>query len=163
MPVAVIVDWYGPYDSLDALKNVVKDEWKGEGRTLYMALAGWNKYQYVGLSENPPGRIHNSHPKLKDKDNKTFYVGHIVTQGITGPRDGKRPDLKLVEKALISFLQPTLNKQNKGNEPEDYVSIFSCFHHPENYESTEPLPKFPTVLAYHYDLQKWIYGKVEYI
>ena len=63
MPVAVIVDWYGPYGRLDDLKDVVKDEWRGEGRTLYMALSGWNKYQYVGLSENPPSRIHNSHPK----------------------------------------------------------------------------------------------------
>ena len=156
MPIAVIVEWYGPYDSLEDLKNAVKDEWEGKWRTLYMALADWNKYQYVGLTEYPLNRF-NSHIYLNREDNKTFYIGHIVTQGITGPRNGGQPpDLKLAERALIRFLQPVLNTDKKDKDPEDFISIFSYFYDPENDDfASNPLPKFPKVLAYNPDLPQW--------
>ena len=157
MLVAVIVDWYGPYTGLDALREVVQSDWQRVPRVLYMALARGNKYQYVGLTEKPLRRIRRRHPKLKHKDNERFYVGQIVTQGITGPRNGRQPpDLSLAEHALISFLQPTLNKDKKNTEPGDCVSIFSCFYHPKNYDrATNPLPKFPKVLAYNPYRQQW--------
>ena len=164
MPVAVIVDWYGPYSSLDEIEKVVREEWWDEPRTLYMALSKGNIYQYVGLTKDPPSRINKSHHKLNHKDNKTFYVGHIVTQGITDPRKSKhRPDLRLAECALIYFLKPALNKHYKHKPPEDWVSIFSCFYDPKKYKPTKPLPKFPIVLAYNPDLRpkrlQWIVGK----
>lgn len=160
MPIAVIVDWYGPYNSLDKIENVVKNEWWEEPRTLYMALSKGNIYQYVGLTENAPSRINRSHPKLNHKDNKTFYVGHIVTQGITGPRNSKhRTDLRLAERALICFLEPVLNERNTS-EPKDHVSIFSCFYAPKDHDTaTNPLPKFPRVLAYDPYTLQWFVGK----
>ena len=161
MTVAVIVHWYGPYGSLYDLKKVVRKEWQYERRTLYMALASWNKYQYVGLTENPLGRIHDSHNRLNLKDNKTFYVGHIVTQGITGPRNSSQPpDLNLAEHALIRYLQPELNIHKKDKDPKEQVSIFSCFYDPKDYDKAiNPLPKFPKVLAYDSELEQWFEGK----
>ena len=101
MPVAVMVDWYRPYTGLDALRDVIHAEWEGVPRALYMALARWNTYQYIGLTTNPPNRIHEGHEHLNHKDNNRFYVGEIVTQGITGPRNGRQPpDLRLAEHAL---------------------------------------------------------------
>ena len=168
MPIAVVVDWYGPYTGLDALRDVIHSEWEGVPRALYMALARWNTYQYIGLTTDPPNRIHEGHEHLNHNDNDRFYVGEIVTQGITGPRNGGQPpDLRLAEHALISFLQPALNRNKKYTEPEDFVSIFSCFYRPRNsagdYEpATNPLPKFPTVLAYNPYSQHWFWeaGKV---
>ena len=164
MPVAVIVDWYGPYTGLEALRGAVQAEWQGVSRVLYMALARWNKCQYVGLTTSPCNRIQEGHDQLKHKDNERFYIGQIITQGITGPRNGGQPpDLRLVEHALISFLKPALNKYKKYTEPVDCTSIFSCFYRPKSkagdYESaTNPLPKFPVLLAYNpYSQQRWFW------
>ena len=161
MPVAVVVDWYGPYTGHDALRDVVQAEWLGVPRVLYMALARWNKYQYVGLTTNPGNRIHEGHDQLNHEDNERFYIGEIVTQGITGPRNGGQPpDLRLAEHALIRFLKPTLNRNKKFSDPKDCVSIFSCYYRPRNragdYEpAVNSLPKLPTVLAYNPYTQKW--------
>ena len=160
MPIAVIVEWYGPYIGFKALRSVVLSEWKRE-RTLYMALARGNKYQYIGRTKTPPNRINSNHKKLNHEDNEKFYIGQIVTQGITGPRNGGQPpDLKLAENTLIRALKPELNTKNKSTDPYDIVSIFSCFYHPEKYElATKSLPKFPTVLAYNPYLGEWFWQK----
>ena len=130
-------------------------------RTLYMALARGNKYQYIGRTKTPPNRINSNHKKLNHEDNEKFYIGQIVTQGITGPRNGGQPpDLKLAENTLIRALKPELNTKNKSTDPYDIVSIFSCFYHPEKYKlATKPLPKFPTVLAYNPYLGEWFWQK----
>lgn len=156
MPIAVIVHWFGPYKGLKALRAEVKAEWKGRWRTLYMALSRGNKPQYVGLTERPCDRIFDeTHFKLKHRDNKMFYIGYIATQGSTGPRNGGHPpDLKLAEHALISFLQPRLNT-NKKKKPKDCVSIFSCFYDEDYKTPTNPLQKFPTILAYNSFSDEW--------
>ena len=162
MPIAVIVEWYGPYDSFDKLKEAVKKEWKKE-RTLYMALARGNKYQYIGRTNTPPDRINSNHKKLNHKDNEKFYIGQIVTQGITGPRNGGQPpDLKLAENTLIRALKPDLNIKNKYTDPYDIVSIFSCFYDPDSEKDeavTNPLPKFPKMLAYNPYTEEWFTEK----
>ena len=144
MPIAVIVEWYGPFIGFGALRCAVRSEWKKE-RTLYMALARGNKYQYIGRTKTPPDRINSNHKKLNHKDNEKFYIGQIVTQSITGPRNGGQPpDLKLAENTLIRALKPELNTRNKFTDPCDIVSIFSCFYDPKNYErATNPLPEIP--------------------
>ena len=160
MPIAVIVKWYGPYIGFKALRSVVLSEWKKE-RALYMALARGNKYQYIGRTKTPPNRINSNHKKLNHEGNEKFYIGEIVTQGITGPRNGGQPpDLKLAENTLIRALKPELNTKNISTDPYDIVTIFSCFYDPEKDElTTNPLPKFPKVLAYNPDTQQWFTEK----
>ena len=149
MPVAVIVDWYGPYDSFNSFRASAR-EWAENTRILYMALGAYNKIRYVGLTEKPGSRFYN-HKKLLDDGNKAFFVGEIVTQGISGRRASKRaPDLDLAEHALISYLVPELNERRTQVALSDCVSVFSRFFDPDDGETpVMPLPKFPLVIAYN--------------
>lgn len=160
MPVAVIVDWYGPYTDLVAFRRMARNDWTVDGRTLYMALGRHNKVHYIGLTETPVGRICNRHDKLENADNRKFYIGEIVTQGMSGPRRRLRaPDLRLAEHALIRYLKPELNTNFIDTEPDDCVSVFSRFYDPDDWEKpTYPLPKFPGFVAYSWWSKEWLAG-----
>ena len=147
MPIAVIIEWYGPYEGIETLKQEART-WPC-GKTLYMALGKYNKYRYIGLTKNPEKRF-KQHPKLLDENNKRFYIGEIVTQGITGPRNIKKPpDLTYAEWVLIRWLDPELNVLRRDKDPDDSVSVFSHFYDGTDYESPiNKLPKFPKLLGY---------------
>ena len=149
MPVAVVVDWYGPYKSFDDFKEAMKG-WSTKERTLYMALGSHNKVRYIGMTENPQSRP-NQHPKLREQNNKTFYTGNIVTQGISGRRSRKHaPDLAIAEHILIRSMQPELNTKLVYTVPNDCVSVFSRFFTTDNDEVPHnPLPKFPSLIAFN--------------
>ena len=149
MPVAVIVDWYGPYNSFDDFKEAMKG-WSTRERTLYMALGEYNKIRYIGMTQNPQSRP-NNHPQLQEQNNKTFYTGNIVTQGISGRRSSRRaPDLKIAEHILIQSMKPELNAQLVNTVPSDCVSVYSRFFTTDNEEEPHnPLPKFPSLIAYN--------------
>ena len=149
MPVAVIVDWYGPYKSFDDFKEAMKG-WSKKERTLYMALGSYNKVRYIGMTESPQSRP-NNHPILREQNNKTFYTGNIVTQGISGRRSEKRaPDLAIAEHILIRRIEPKLNTQLVYTLPDDCVSVFSRFFKTDNEEEAHnPLPKFPSLIAFN--------------
>ena len=157
MPIAVIVDWYGPYKSLDAIAKDAKLNWSDTKRALYMALGSSNKYRYVGLTTRPHIRIGKHHDKLNRRKNRKFFVGEIVTQGISGRRKKKTPpDLRLAEHALIRYLKPKLNERKKFTNPDDCVSIFSCFYSHRDYETVvNPLPTFPKLLAFNPITGRW--------
>ena len=53
MPVAVIVDWYGPYKSYRAFQREAANNWPKGTRTLYMALGRHKTYRYIGLTRRP--------------------------------------------------------------------------------------------------------------
>lgn len=149
MPVAVIVNWYGPYRSFEDFKEAMKG-WSKKERTLYMALGSYNKVRYVGMTERPNSRP-NQHPKLKDKKNRSFYTGNIVTQGISGPRSRKHsPDLAIAEHVLVYDLKPELNDKMKDTVPRDCVSVFSQFFRTDNEDIPHrPLTKFPSLVAFN--------------
>lgn len=157
MPIAVIVEWYGPYHSLDEISAETSLHWADTKRALYMALRSHNGYQYIGLTTRPDARIGPQHPQLRHRDNQRYYVGQIVTQGRSGRRTQKTPpDLRLAEHALIRHLKPRLNVQKKSTDPDDFVSIFSCFYSHEDYETPiSPLPKFPKLLAFNPVTVEW--------
>ena len=160
MPVAVIVDWYGPYAGLRHFRQMVRENWSDDRRTLYMALGRYNKIRYIGLTETSFARICNRHSKLEHEDNRTFYVGEIVTQGISGPRRRKHaPDLRLAEHALIRYFQPELNTNFIDTEPDDCVSVFSRFYDPNDLETPRyPLPRFPAFVGFSWWSQDWFSG-----
>ena len=148
MPVAVIVNWYGPYGSFGEFKEAMKT-WSEKERTLYMALGSYNTFRYVGMTESPNTRPYG-HPKLKDKANSSFYTGNIVTQGISGPRSRfHSPDLAISEHVLIYGLKPELNDKMKYAAPRDCVSVYSQFFRTDNEDIPHrPLIKFPTLIAF---------------
>ena len=160
MPVAVIVDWYGPYKGLKTFRQEVRSIWRNDARTLYMALGSYNRVRYVGLTESPVRRICNRHEHLENGENSAFYIGEIVTQGISGRRRRKHsPDLRLAERTLIRHFQPELNSDLVEADPDDCISIFSRFYDPRDLETPSyPLPKFPALLAYNWWAGEWVRG-----
>ena len=87
---------------------------------------------------------------FRDKQ-ETFYTGNIVTQGISGRRSKKRaPDLAIAEHILIRRIEPELNTQLVYTLPDDRVSVFSRFFKTDNEEEAHnPLPKFPSLIAFN--------------
>lgn len=155
MPVAVIVDWYGPYTSKDELRLAMK-EWPEGTRCLYMGLGKGNTLNYVGLTGRPQTRM-NNHEKMAHPDNTKFFCGEIVTRGIGGRRGTKcHTDLRVAEQALISYFQPRFNQSLSNSVPEDCVVIYSRFFDGEDGETpVNPLPKFPHVIAYNSWSGEW--------
>ena len=149
MGVAVIVDWYGPFHSYGEFKAVAED-YNRNDKLLYMATRKHNAINYIGLTISPKHRF-NFHPKMKDTSNTKFFIGEIVSQGVSGRKPGKHPsDLKMAEKALINFTQSELNEDHKKHEPDDCVVVFSRFFDASDWEtSVNPLPKFPQIIAFN--------------
>ena len=151
MSVAAIIDWYGPYPSVEAFKQEMR-QWSSGTKTVYMALGLRNKIRYIGMTERPATRF-NDHRKLHDPGNTKFFAGEIMSYGVPGKRKSKQAtDLVTVEAAFISYFEPELNNKLKAVYPADCVSIFSRFFDPNDWErGTTPLneKKFPSLLGYN--------------
>jgi hypothetical protein len=148
MPIAVIIDWYGPYDSREAFKGEMRC-WASGTRAVYMALKAGNKVNYLGLTGTPATRF-NNHPKFKNRENVRFFCGEIVSQGVSGKRLTRhKPDLSLAERALIARLRPPLNERLVESELTDCVVVYSRFFERDGETPHDPLPKFPRVIAYN--------------
>ena len=150
MPVAIIVDWVGPFDNFNEFRKQVRENWGSVNKCVYMAIGAHNVINYIGLTKNPTGRFYN-HPKMCDESNRRFFIGEIVSQGVSGRRrQATRPDLNIAEHALIAALQPRLNSRRLSSSISDCVSVFSRFFSPNDYETViHPLPKFPSVIAFN--------------
>lgn len=156
MPIAVIIDWYGPYNSYDEFKEDAS--WFGKNsKLIYMALSSHNKYEYIGLTTNPKSRFRNHHkidPSLEsERQIKSFYLGEITTKGLPGRKRGKVPsDLDAAEAILIKHLQPQRNSRGVKSLPKDCCVLYSRFFRGETVEewavNYDPLKKFPKLLAY---------------
>ena len=155
MPIAVIVDWYGPYTSKAALRDEMRC-WASGTRSLYMGIKRGNIVNYIGLTNRPESRM-NNHEKLAHPDNVKFFCGEIVTRGIGGRRATKcKTDLKLAEHALIAYLKPAQNATLSKRNLDDCVVLYSRFFDGVDGETPRnPLPKFPRVIAYNSWSDEW--------
>lgn len=155
MPIAVIVDWYGPYDSLPLFKAEMQN-WPRGCKGLYMGVQRGNIVGYIGLTTSPATRF-NTHPKLTHPDNIRFFCGEIVSQGVGGRRATKcKTDLKIAEHALIRRVRPKLNAHLVDRDFDDCFVIYSRFFKRMDYETPiNPLPKFPSVIAYNSYSDEW--------
>lgn len=158
MPVASIVDWYGPYKSYDRL--VREAQGMASTRCVYMGIGGPAdnmEVLYVGLSTRPNSRFNNGHHAMETSSITQFYIGEITTSGLPGRRRKKVPtDLDATEHALISYLRPELNIRRKATLPEDCVSVFSRFFGKNNWEKPKLTPKFfPPLIAYNTYSGEW--------
>jgi hypothetical protein len=155
MAEAIIIDWYGPYNSKDDLRHEAKDFNDGTA-ILYMALKNRNIVNYIGMTTKPHSRFDN-HEKLANAAHKHFYIGEITTRGAGGRRSTKhRSDHRMAEQALIAYLQPALNSNLREKDLEDCCVVYSRFFSVLNGE--EPinvLPKFPRVIAYNSWSEEW--------
>ena len=158
MPVAVIIDWYGPYNSLEDFIADAK-RMPQNGRYLYMGVKAGNIVNYIGLTKRPSSRF-DYHRNMEHSENKKFYFGEIVTKGLAGrkTKGAKKTalDLDIAEHALILELDPPLNDKRKQSNPDDCVSIFSRFFDVDDGEKpVRTLPKFPRLIAYDWWDDEW--------
>lgn len=114
VPVASIVDWYGPYNSYK--RFVSEAQQIATNRCVYMSVGGPTdtlRVVYIGLSTRPNIRFAKHHA-LIDPMIKQFFIGEITTSGLPGRRRKKVPtDLDATEHALIAYLSPKLNIRRK--------------------------------------------------
>lgn len=153
MAIAIIIDWYGPFKSFEEFSTHVKENWVHNYKCIYMAFGAYSKLRYVGLTKRPTGRFQN-HPKMKDPENRSFFIGAITSQGVGGRRKKKtKTDLDLAELALICALQPSENDRRKSEQISDCVSIYSRFFNKsgeEDWGKPHPKPKkFPVFIGYN--------------
>ena len=157
MPVASIVDWYGPYRSYE--RFVSEAQQIATNRCVYMGVAGPTdnlRVAYIGLSTRPNSRFTNHHA-LTNPGIKQFFIGEITTSGLPGRRRKKVPtDLDATEHALIAYLSPELNIRRKNTPPEDCVSVFSRFFGRNNWDKPKPTPSFfPPLIAFNTYSGEW--------
>lgn len=125
--VAISVDWYGPYGSITEAQSKRRDYREG----LYVAIGqkkigDRERILYIGLSNNPAGRVGNNHPTLASIEGHFhLWLGEISSTGKPGARTGVRSTtLDLAESALIYGLQPVLNAR-KLLPPTTEISVLS--------------------------------------
>ena len=158
MPEAIIIDWYGPYESKNDLKAEAKG-WADGTCTLYMGVQSYGRVGYIGLTEGPRTRFDN-HEKLAHPDNRFFFIGEIATRGASGRRIKKhRTDHAAAEHALIAYMQPPLNSRLVERDLKDCCVVFSRFFSKNDYETPiDVLPKFPRIVAYDSYREEFVAG-----
>lgn len=126
-PIAIIVDWYGPYHSLEEARGNAREEFESG---LYM-LIGRKKYekdtklQYIGIAKNLATRLSNSHPAaVKLEQQIEIWMGEISSAGKPGPKEKETNiGIDLCEWAHAYCLQLPLNEKKKENLPDGMVTL----------------------------------------
>lgn len=123
--VAIVVDWMGPFASIDQARSYSSD--KGLGEVIYFAL-GRTRYQrstrlqYIGISNNGSSRFTGQHRTLPEiRGNFALWIGVVASHGVTG-RDKRRPirhslTINLAEWMLAYFLGLPLNVRKRRRPP----------------------------------------------
>ena len=132
--VALIVDWCGPFASIEDAKGAARDFQLGE--VLYLAT-GKRRYQrhstmqYVGISNDPESRFTKNHHRLPELT-KSFalWIGEISSHGIAGRRAQRHPvahgrAVELAEWALAYFLALPLNVKKRKTPPPESVMLMN--------------------------------------
>ena len=132
--IALIVDWCGPFATVDKATEAAKKHKLGE--VLYLAT-GKRAYQrtasmqYVGISTNFESRVRNDHHKLTEiTKNLGIWLGAISSQSIAGRRSSSDPvrhslAAALAEWVIAYFLALPLNERLRVNPPKTPVIVIS--------------------------------------
>lgn len=123
-PLAVIVDWFGPYYSQQEAAKCAKD---GYGAGLYLIIGkkkyerGGSRLQYVGIADLLYGRLRGRHHIIPGvARERELWLGEIASAWGTG-----RARLELVEWAYIYFLDIAQNVRKKKTPPRKEITIIN--------------------------------------
>lgn len=159
MTYAVVVDWYGPYDSVKAAKAAIR-KW-GFGEVLYMAAGTVGrqtvpKLQYVGITTGFEGRMNTDHKvRTTMKEGLSIYLGEVSSQAVAGRKASHHHKrftvpVYLAESALAFFLQLPLNSDKRCSRPKDSVVLLNRWWKTDiNTRSRRrPHPDWPDFIEY---------------
>lgn len=135
MTYAVVVDWYGPYDSVKEANAAIR-EWDF-GEVLYVAAGTVGrqsvpKLQYVGITKGFERRMNKLH-KVRTtiaEEGLSIYLGEVSSQGVAGRKAGHHHKrftipVNLAESAIAFFLQLPLNSDKRCSRPKDSVVLLN--------------------------------------
>ena len=160
MTYAVVVDWYGPYDSVKAARAAIR-EWDF-GEVLYIAAGTVGrqavpKLQYVGITKNFQGRLNTEH-KIRttiSEEGLSIYLGEVSSQAVSG-RKAKHQHKKftvpvyLAESAIAFFLQLPLNSDKRCSRPKDSIVLLNRWWKTDidTRSRRRPHPDWPDFIEY---------------
>ncbi|WP_066487303.1 hypothetical protein [Sphingomonas sp. CCH9-F2] len=135
MPYAALIDWCGPFHTIEAACAAVAEG--GYGEALYMAIGSKlgqrvTHVQYVGITGDLTGRFNGKHPiqTLLRAKSLRLYVGIVTSQSVAGKKashHAKIP-LYLAESALAFLLELPLNKDKRCNPPKDSIVVVNRWY-----------------------------------
>ena len=147
---AVIVEWWGPYDTLSAAREANWwEEYESPVFVLYMAL-GNGKIRYITCREWTSRSAENfpHDPHLSHRGNQSFYLGWVSS-------GDPRATWKTAQWTLIRALRPKLNEPPApspcppGWDDQYCGSVCSWFYSLDGMEKREPPSGFPTVITFN--------------
>lgn len=160
MTCAVVVDWYGPYDSVKAARAAIR-LWD-LGEVLYMAAGTVGrqtvpKLQYVGITKGFESRMNTDH-KIRTtvkEEGLSIYLGEVSSQAVAGRKashhhKGFTVPVYLAESAIAFFLQLPLNSDKRCSRPKSSVVLFNRWWKTdsETRSRRRPHPDWPEFIEY---------------
>ena len=149
---AVIVEWFGPYDTLEAVRDANEN-----GYVLCMALArealegDAPRYRYITswAKAKPP-----VDGPLGDAGNQSFYLGWLASISPGEHVSSRAAKLETTKWALVHALRPELNEDPAPCPPgwkDQYCgSVCSWFYSgEEDNRKINPPPGFPMVVTFN--------------
>ncbi|MCI5120605.1 MAG: hypothetical protein D3908_05330 [Candidatus Electrothrix sp. AUS4] len=153
--IAIVIDWYGPYSSLEEARAALNADYE-DG--LYMVI-GKIPYQredptlqYIGISKKLRSRVGNNHHKLGAISKLSgIWLGEVASTGIPGKKK-QATDLRLdlSEWCHSYFLQLPLNDKKTVNPPKEPVTVMNrwWFTDYETKRNRRPHPDWPDIIDY---------------
>ena len=152
MPSASIVWWYGPYDTMEELREAAIGF--EIPVVLYMALSG-HTVRRIGWTDDPAVQFGPAQPH-RDRDflhlaeaEHTYYLGQLAPPAPAGPNGLQNA----ASNAVAAFNSVLFN----GHPPDEHVSLFSSFcdtqmemhEGDEDYPLRDPPTGFAVVIAFN--------------
>lgn len=138
MPYAVMIDWCGPFHSVESACEAVVEE--GYGEALYMAIGSKpgqaaTHLQYVGITGDFTKRFNGKHPiQLLIRENTLrLYVGLVTSQAVAGKKASHHAKrfsipLYLAESVIAFLMELPLNKDKRCSPPKDSVVVVNRWY-----------------------------------
>ena len=140
MAIAIVVDWCGPFSSVEAAQNGLRNYGVKEG--LYLAL-GKRAYQretslqYVGISNDTQSRLYGNHHGLSPiVQDFSLWIGSVVSHAMAGRRNTLQPMAHSVtvdraEWAMAYFLSLPLNIRKRSKPPPESLILVNRWFRPD--------------------------------
>lgn len=179
MSYAVIIDWFGPYSSVEAAKQEERNAPFGE--SLYLAIGSVKRrpapqIQYIGITLDVEYRFDTKHTIRREinQEGLNLWVGVVSSQAVSGRKGAgltRRHNtlVQLAEGVLIYFLQPPLNKDKRKRIQKDHsVMVYNRWWKAdgETRRRQRPHPTWPDVIEYDtytdIGVVAWLGGRKRY-
>lgn len=135
MPFAVVIDWVGPFGSVQELREWTTEWGYRRGNNLYVAVGSRRRQtkselQYVGITGNLWKRFNTKHPinVLLKKRGLKLFIGIVSSQAVAGRKAGHHHKkfsvpVYLAESVLAFLLELPLNKDKRCSVPKDSIVL----------------------------------------